>query len=67
MTTDKIKRAGELLNRGYSGPVVAGKLDVSTASIYAFWKHVGQKKFVRKRPSDRGKIRAGRPRQPELA
>ena len=49
MTEEKIKRAGELLNRGFSGPKVAEKLDVSTASIYAFWKHAGQKKFVRKK------------------
>lgn len=49
MTPAKIKEAGRLLNeKKMSGPEVAKKLNVSTASIYAFWKHAGHKKFVRK-------------------
>ncbi len=51
MTPAKIKEAGRLLNeKKMSGPQVAKKLNVSTASIYAFWKHDGYKKFVRKYP-----------------
>lgn len=57
MTPAKIKRAGELLNRGFSGPKVAEKMNVSTASIYAFWKHAGKKHFVRRKPLDRGSAR----------
>ncbi len=49
MTPERIKRVGELLNSGMTGPEVAKKLKVSTASVYAFWKHVGHGKFVRKR------------------
>ncbi len=49
MTPERIKRVGELLNGGMTGPEVAKKLKVSTASVYAFWKHVGHGKFVRKR------------------
>ena len=48
MTPERIKRVGELLNNGMTGPEVAKKLKVSTASIYAFWKHAGHGKFVRK-------------------
>lgn len=51
MTPAKIKLAGKLLNDGMSGPRVAQELEVSTASIYAHWKHVGHHKFVRKKPS----------------
>ncbi len=49
MTPERIKRVGELLNGGMTGPEVAKKLGVSTASVYAFWKHAGKGKFVRKR------------------
>ncbi len=49
MTPERIKRVGELLNSGMTGPEVAKKLKVSTASVYAFWKHVGHGRFVRKR------------------
>ncbi len=49
MTPERIRRVGELLNSGMTGPEVANKLKVSTASIYAFWKHVGHGRFVRKR------------------
>lgn len=38
MTDAKIAYAGRLLNRGMSGPKVAAKLKVSTASIYGFWR-----------------------------
>lgn len=57
MTKERIKRVGELLNSGMSGPKVAKKMKVSTASIYAFWKHAGHGKFVRKKPSDRQKAK----------
>jgi len=33
-----------------SGPKVAKKLGVSTASIYAHWKQSGHGRFVRKKP-----------------
>ena len=49
MTPQRIKRVGELLNSGMTGPEVAKKLGVSTASVYAFWKHAGKGKFIRKR------------------
>jgi DNA invertase Pin-like site-specific DNA recombinase len=48
MTKERIKRAGELLNGGMSGPKVAEKMKCSTASVYAFWKHAGPGKYVRK-------------------
>lgn len=57
MTPERIKRVGELLNSGMSGPKVAKKLKISTASVYAFWKQVGKGKFVRKKPSDRQKAK----------
>lgn len=53
MTPERIKRVGELLNGGMKGPAVAKKLGVSTASVYGFWKHAGEGKFVRKRKSAR--------------
>ena len=53
MTPDRIKRVGELLNGGMTGPKVAEKLGVSTASVYGHWKQVGKGRFVRKRPADR--------------
>lgn len=49
MTEERIKRAGELLNNGMSGPKVAKKLKCSTASVYAHWKQVSKGKFARKR------------------
>ncbi len=49
MTPERIRRVGELLNGGMTGPEVAKKLNVSTASVYAFWKHTGKGRFVRKR------------------
>ncbi|MGA9705269.1 recombinase family protein [Pseudomonas sp.] len=58
MTPERIKLVGDYLNgRGgrdkLTGPEVAKKLKVSTASIYAFWKHDGHGKFVRKKKSAR--------------
>lgn len=54
MTEEKIRLAGDYLNgrngrEHLSGPKTAAKLNVSTASIYANYKHVGKGKFVRKR------------------
>lgn len=68
MTEAKIARAGKLLNkrnrkgkRLMSGPEVADRLDVSTASIYGFWKYNKRTgMFVRKQPADRGKSRAAK-------
>lgn len=54
MTPAKIARVGEMLNAGISGPEVAKRLEISTASVYAFWRYKGDGKFVRKKPSDRG-------------
>lgn len=51
MTPDRIKRVGELLNGGMSGPAVARKMQISTASVYAHWKQSGHGRFVRKRKS----------------
>jgi DNA invertase Pin-like site-specific DNA recombinase len=58
MTPERIKLVGDHLNgrngkQKLSGPKVAKKLGISTASVYAFWKHAGHGKFVRKQPSDR--------------
>lgn len=50
MTPERIKKVGVLLNSGVSGPKIAKKLGVSTASVYAFWKQAGHGKYVRKRP-----------------
>ena len=57
MTPDKIKLVGDYLNgrngkKQLSGPKIAKKLGVSTASIYGHWKQVGKGKFVRK-PKDK--------------
>lgn len=53
MTPARIARVGKLLNgkKKMSGPAVAAKLSVSTASIYAFWMKnpkKGGKRFVRR-------------------
>jgi len=53
MTPDRIKRVGELLNGGMTGPKVAEKMGVSTASVYGHWKQVGKGRFVRKRAAHR--------------
>ncbi len=55
MTPEKVERAGRYLNAGKSGPWVANKLRVSTASIYAFWRRRRRDGvWVRKTPTDRG-------------
>ena len=58
MTPDKIRLVGDHLNgrngrEQMTGPQVAEKLGVSTASVYAFWKQTGKGTFVRKRKSVR--------------
>lgn len=54
MTEAKIARAGKYLNSGKSGPWVADKFHVSTASIYAFWRwNRKTETWVRKKPTDR--------------
>ena len=53
MTNDVVGHVGKLLNNGMTGPAVAKKLGVSTASVYAFWKQTGKGTFIRKRPKDR--------------
>ncbi len=55
MTPDKINLVGDLLNgrkgkKRLSGPKVAKKLGVSTASVYAYWKQEAPGKFVRRDP-----------------
>lgn len=53
MTPERIKRVGELLNGGMTGPAVAKKMGISTASVYAHWKQAGKGRFVKKRKSAR--------------
>ena len=55
MTPDRVKLVGDYLNgrngkKQLSGPKVAKKLGVSTASIYGYWKQSGKGRFVRRRP-----------------
>jgi DNA invertase Pin-like site-specific DNA recombinase len=54
MTPERVKLVGDYLNGRngkprLSGPKVAKKLGVSTASIYGYWKQAGKGKFVRRR------------------
>lgn len=51
MTPDRIKRAGELLRSGMSGPKVAKKMGISKATVYAHWKQTGHHKWARRLPS----------------
>ncbi len=51
MTPDRIKRVGELLHKGMSGPKVAEKMKISTASVYAHWKQTGKNQWKRRLPS----------------
>ena len=44
MTEPKIERVGKYLNSGKSGPWVAAKMEVSTASIYGFWRNTKKKR-----------------------
>lgn len=64
MTPAKIDRVGRMLNAGIPGPEVARRLEISTASVYAFWKwseRLGR--FVRKKPKDRGPGRVLKPKK----
>jgi len=59
MTPERIALVGDYLNGRngkpqLTGPQIADKMKISTASVYAFWKQVGHGKFVRKKPTDRG-------------
>jgi DNA invertase Pin-like site-specific DNA recombinase len=54
MTPDRIKLVGDYLNGRngkprLSGPKIAKKLGVSTASVYGYWQQSGKGKFIRKR------------------
>lgn len=61
MTPDKIKQVGQMLKSGISGPDVAKRMGISTASVYAFWRWDDVKKrWVRKEPNDRGAVRIAR-------
>lgn len=55
MTPERIKRVGELLHKGISGPEVAKKLGISAATVYAHWKQVGHHKWQRRLPSRKPK------------
>lgn len=60
MTKERIALVGDYLNGRngkpkLTGPEVAKKLKISTASVYAFWKQSGHGRFVRKKPADRAK------------
>lgn len=60
MTKERIALVGDYLNGRngkpkLTGPEVAKKMKISTASVYAFWKQSGHGRFVRKKPSDRAK------------
>ena len=55
MTPDRVKLVGDYLNGRngkpqLSGPKIAKKMKVSTASIYGYWKQSGKGRFVRRRP-----------------
>jgi DNA invertase Pin-like site-specific DNA recombinase len=55
MTPDRVKLVGDYLNGRngkpqLSGPKIAAKMKVSTASIYGYWKQKGKGVFVRRRP-----------------
>ena len=54
MTSERVKLVGDHLNgrngkEKLSGPKIAKKLKVSTASIYGYWKQSGKGKFVRRK------------------
>ena len=55
MTPERVKLVGDHLNgrngkKQLSGPKIAKKLGVSTASVYGYWKQAGKGRFVRRRP-----------------
>ena len=54
MTAERVKLVGDYLNgrngkKQLSGPKIAAKMKVSTASIYGYWKQTGKGVFVRRR------------------
>jgi DNA invertase Pin-like site-specific DNA recombinase len=54
MTPERVRLVGDYLNGRngkpkLSGPKIAKKMKVSTASIYGYWKQTGKGTFVRKR------------------
>ena len=54
MTPERVRLVGDYLNGRngkprMTGPQIAKKLGVSTASIYGYWQQVGKGKFARKR------------------
>ena len=56
MTADRIALVGDHLNGRngrpkLSGPKIAKKLGVSTASVYAYWRQSGKGRFVRRYPA----------------
>lgn len=51
MTPKRIEQVGKLLNSGMTGPQVAEKLGISSATVYAHWKQSGHHKWVRRLPS----------------
>ena len=55
MTPERVKLVGDHLNgrngkKQLSGPKLAKKLGVSTASIYGYWQQSGKGRFVRRKP-----------------
>ena len=55
MTPERVALVGDYLNGRngkpqLSGPKIAAKLKVSTASIYGYWKQSGKGRFVRRKP-----------------
>jgi DNA invertase Pin-like site-specific DNA recombinase len=54
MTAERVRLVGDYLNGRngkprLSGPKIAKKLGVSTASVYGYWQQSGKGKFIRKR------------------
>lgn len=49
MTEERIKRVGELLHKGMTGPQIAEKMGISSATVYDHWKQVGHHKWKRRR------------------
>ena len=55
MTPERVALVGDHLNgrngkKKLSGPKIAAKMKISTASIYGYWKQTGKGVFVRRRP-----------------
>jgi DNA invertase Pin-like site-specific DNA recombinase len=58
MTPERVKLVGDHLNgrngkKKLSGPKVAELLDVSTASIYGYWKQSGKGQFTRRKATSK--------------